>query len=157
MMIDQGGRPPAISPPGRDRVAALLAITGALSLAGVMFLPWYRADDAGSAESAWQAYTYVLPLLLALVLIGALLGAAAAAGRSVRFGTAAAVIAFGFLVTIIVVVQLFIDRPGSNAGTAVAFGGYLGLAAINTVKGAAILMVVSARSRRRRAASLQPG
>jgi hypothetical protein len=153
MTIDQAGRRPATSPPVRDRVAALLAITGALSLVTAMFLPWYRTGEAGSAESAWQADTYVLPLLLALVLIGTLLAAATAAGRSVGFGTAAAITAFGFLVTIVVVVRLFIDRPGGNAGTAVAFGGYLGLAAINTVKGGAIFMIILARSRRHHTAN----
>jgi hypothetical protein len=52
-----------------------------------------------------------------------------------------------FLVTIMVVISLFIARPGGNTATAVAFGGYVGLAAINTIKGAAILMTINARRR----------
>jgi len=154
MMINRTGPRPATSRSVRDLVPALLAGIGALSLVTVMFLPWYRIGDTGRVESAWQAYTYVLPLLLAIVLIGTLLGVAKAAGRSIGIGTAAAVAAFGFLVTIIVVVHLFIARPGGNAGTAVAFGGYVGLAAINAVKGGAIFMIASARSRRRRSVTL---
>jgi len=46
-----------------------------------------------------------------------------------------------------VVIALFIARPGGNAATAAAFGGYVGLAAINTIKGGAIVMTVSARRR----------
>jgi len=50
-----------------------------------------------------------------------------------------------FAVTITVVIALFIVRPGGNITTAAAFGGYVGLAAINTIKGAAILMTIHAR------------
>ena len=57
------------------------------------------------------------------------------------------VIGFSVLVTITVVIALFIARPGGNAATAVAFGGFVGLAAINTIKGGAILMAINARSR----------
>jgi len=55
--------------------------------------------------------------------------------------------ALAFAVTITVVIALFITRPGGNTATAAAFGGYVGLAAIGTIKGAAILMTISARRR----------
>ena len=44
-------------------------------------------------------------------------------------------------------VALFIARPGGNAATAVAFSGYVALAANGTIKGGAILMTVNARRR----------
>jgi len=50
-------------------------------------------------------------------------------------------------VTITVVFALFIARPGGNTATAAAFGGYVGLAAINTIKGGAILMTIKGRGR----------
>ena len=56
------------------------------------------------------------------------------------------VIGFAFLVTITVVIALFIARPGGNT-VAAAFGGYVALAAIGTIKGGAILMTISARQR----------
>jgi hypothetical protein len=130
---------------GLDRVAGLFAGAGALLLVAVMFLPWYRAAGAGRSESAWQAYSFELALLLVLAVAGVALAAGTAAGRRVRVAATAAVTAMAFLATITVVVRLFIDRPGGNAATAVAFGGFLGLAAINTVKGGAILMIISAR------------
>ena len=57
------------------------------------------------------------------------------------------VIGFAFLVTITVVIALFIVRPGGNAGVAVAFGGFAGLAAINMIKVGAILMAATAPGR----------
>jgi hypothetical protein len=52
-----------------------------------------------------------------------------------------------FAVTITVVIALFIARPGGNTAAAAAFGGYVGLAAINTIKGGAILMTIDAHRR----------
>ena len=49
--------------------------------------------------------------------------------------------------TITAVIALFIDRPGGKAAMAVAFGGFVGLTAINTIKGGAILMAINARRR----------
>ena len=135
-----------------DKLTGLVAGAGALLLFAVMLLPWYRARATGLPRSAWQADWFVLALLLALVLAGVALAAVTATGRAIGLGTAAAVTAFGFVVTITVVVRLFIQRPGGNALTAVALGGYLGLAGINTIKGSAILMIASARRRRAAAA-----
>jgi hypothetical protein len=57
------------------------------------------------------------------------------------------IVGLAFVVTITVVIALFIVRPGGNAAMAAAFGGYVGLAAINTIKGGAILMAINARRR----------
>jgi len=90
---------------------------------------------------------FVITELLLLILVGAGLVLGVLAGRPLSVPAAAVVIAFGFLVTITVVIELFIARPGGNAATAVAVGGFVGLAAINTIKGSAILMVINARKR----------
>ena len=84
-------------------------------------------------------------LLLFLVSVGMALGVLD--GRSLRGPAVTVVIGFAFLVTITVVIALFIARPGGNAATAVAIGGFIGLAAINTIKGGAILMAINASRR----------
>jgi hypothetical protein len=67
-----------------------------------------------------------------------------------RRRTVTVVIGFAFMVTITVVISLFIARPGGNAASAVAFGGYVGLAAIGTIKGGAIVMATNIRRQWRR-------
>jgi hypothetical protein len=57
----------------------------------------------------------------------------------------ASIFALTLITTIVVVVRLFIDRPGRNAATAVAFGGYPALAGINLVKASAAALARSAR------------
>jgi hypothetical protein len=111
-----------------------------------IFLPWYRDADAdGGAVSAWGGYWFVMAEMFVLFLIGAGLALGVLTGRPLRGPAVNIVIGFAFLVTITVVIALFIARPGGNAATAVAFGGFVGLAAINTIKGGAILMAVNAR------------
>jgi hypothetical protein len=117
-----------------------------LLLPVAMFLPWYR-DAGGRTFSAWGGYWFVIAEMLLLLLVGAGLALGVLAGRPLRGPAAAVVTGFAFLVTITVVIALFIARPGGNAATAVAFGGFVALAAINTIKGGAILMSVNARRR----------
>jgi hypothetical protein len=113
-----------------------------------MFLPWYRdADTDGGTLSAWGGYWFVIAEMLLLLLVGAGLALGVLAARPLRRPVLNVVIGFTFLVTITVVIALFINRPGGNAATAVAFGGYVGLAAIGTIKGGAILMAANARRR----------
>jgi hypothetical protein len=111
-----------------------------------MFLPWYRDADGGTL-SAWGGYWFVIAEMLILFLAGAGLALGVLAGRPLGGPALNVVIGFAFLVTISVVIALFIARPGGNAATAVAFGGFVGLAAINTIKGGAILMAINARRR----------
>jgi hypothetical protein len=133
---------------GRDNVARLVAGAGALLLPVAMFLPWYRdADGDGATFSAWGGYWFVIAEMLVLLLVGAGLALGALAGKPLAGPAVNVVIGFAFVVTVTVVIALFIARPGGNAETAVAFGAYVGLAAINTIKGGAILMAINARRR----------
>jgi hypothetical protein len=113
-----------------------------------MFLPWYRDADAdGGTLSAWGGYWFVIAEMVVLFLAGAGLALGVLAGRPLRGRAVHVIIGLAFLVTITVVIALFIARPDGNAATAVAFGGFVGLAAINTIKGGAILMALNARGR----------
>ena len=133
---------------GRDHLAVALVGAGTLLLLVAMFLPWYRDTDGdGGTLSAWGGYWFVMAGMLLLFLAGAGLALGILTGRPWRGPAVPAVIGFAFLVTITVVIALFIARPGGNATTAVAFGGFVGLAAINTIKGGAILMALNARRR----------
>ena len=117
-----------------------------LLLPVAMFLPWYRDTDGdGGTLSAWGGYWFVIAGMLLLFLVGAGLALGALAGRPLRGSAMNVVIGFAFLVTITIVIALFIARPGGNAAIAVAFGGYVALAANGTIKGGAILMAVSGR------------
>ena len=132
----------------RDNLAGLSAAAGTLLLLVAMFLPWYRDADAdGGTLLAWGGYWFVIAEMLVLFLVGAGLALGVLAGWLMAGPAVNVVIGFSFLVTITVVIALFIARPGGNAATAVAFGGFVGLAAINTIKGGAILMAINARSR----------
>jgi hypothetical protein len=111
-----------------------------------MSLPWYQDAD-GATLSAWGGYWFVMAEMLVLFLAGAGLALSVLAGRPLGAPAVTVVIGFAFLVTITVVIALFIARPGGNAATAVASGGFAGLAAINTIKGGAILMAINARRR----------
>jgi hypothetical protein len=51
------------------------------------------------------------------------------------------------ITTLAVVVSLFVDRPGGNATTAVAFGGYSALLGINLVKASAVVTLTAGRAR----------
>jgi len=146
----QGAGPPAVRSErsGHDHLAVALVGAGTLLLPVAMFLPGYRDADAdGATLSGWGGYWFVIAEMIVLFLVGAGLALGTLAGKQLRGPAVNVVIGFAFLVTITLVVALFIARPGGNAGTAVAFGGYMALAANGTIKGGAILMTISARQR----------
>jgi len=121
---------------------------GTLLVPVAMFLPWYRDAGAdGGTLSGWGGYWFVIAEMLVLFLAGAGLALGALAGRPPRGPAVTVVTGFAFLVTITIVIALFIARPGGNAGTAVAFGGYVALAATGTIKGGAILTAINGRRR----------
>ena len=141
---DAGWLPARSGRSSRDSLAGAFAAAGAILLPVAMFLPWYRDADGGTL-SAWGGYWFVIAEMLILFLAGAGLALGVLAGRPLGGPALNVVIGFAFLVTISVVIALFIARPGGNAATAVAFGGFVGLAAINTIKGGAIVMAINAR------------
>ena len=144
----RSAREPAARPARsvRSSLAGVLAGAGVLLLPVAMFLPWYR-DSGGGTLPAWDGYWFVVAGMLALFLAGAWLALRILAGRPLPGPAVDAIIGLAFVVTITVVIALFIARPGGNTATAAAVGGYVGLAAINTIKGGAIVMTVSARRR----------
>jgi len=145
----QSAGAPAVRPTrsSRRNLAGVLVGAGTFLLPVAMFLPWYRDADGGVTFSAWGGYWFVIAGMLLVFLAGAWLTQSVLTGRPLRGPALNAVIGLAFAVTITVVIALFIARPGGNAATAVAFGGYVGLAAINTIKGGAILMTINAHRR----------
>ena len=131
----------------RNIPAGVLAGAGALLLPAAMFLPWYQDADGGRTLSAWGGYWFLIAEMLLLFLAGAWLALSTLAGRPLRGPALDVISGLAFVVTITVVIALFIARPGGNAATTVAFGGYAGLVAINTIKGGAILMTINAHRR----------
>src|SRR5215469_9686580 len=138
------GRPARSS---RNIPAGVLAGAGTLLLPVAMFLPWYRSASGGGTLSAWGGYWFVIAGMLLLFLAGAWLVWSILAGRPLRGPALHLITGLAFAVTITVVIALFIARPGGDTATAAAFGGYVGLAAINTIKGGAILMTIHAQRR----------
>ena len=136
-------RPPRSS---RNIPAGVLTAGGTLLLPVATFLPWYRDADGGGTLSAWSGYWFVIAGMLVLLLGGAWLTLSILAGRPLRGPALDVISGFAFVVTITVVIALFIARPGGNT-VAAAFGGYVALAAIGTIKGGAILMTISAHRR----------
>ena len=131
----------------RNIPAGVLAGAGALLLPAAMFLPWYQDADGGGTLSAWGGYWFLIAEMLLLFLAGAWLALSTLAGRPLRGPALHVISGLAFVVTITVVIALFIARPGGNTATTVAFGGYAGLAAINAIKGGAILMTINAHRR----------
>ena len=144
-----GAGPPAAKPAwsSRNILAGVLAGAGTLLLPVAMLLPWYRNASGGGTLSAWGGYWFVIAGMLLLFLAGAWLVLSTLAGRALRGPALHLITGLAFAVTITVVIALFIARPGGNSATAAAFGGYVGLAAINTIKGGAILMTINAQRR----------
>jgi hypothetical protein len=132
----------------RRRAPYLLAGLGSILLLVVTFMPWYRVGTSHLPRTAWQENPVVLALLLAVVIAGAVLAAAGARGRPLPQRAVAPVFGLTLIATLVVVFTLFIDRPGGNAATAAAFGGYAALLGINVVK--ASVMVTHALARRGR-------
>ena len=141
--------PPAARPAwsSRNIPAGVLAGAGTLLLPGAMLLPWYRNASGGGTLSAWGGYWFLIAEMILLFLAGTWLALSILAGRPLRGPALHVIIGLAFVVTITSVIALFIARPGGNAATAAAFGGYVGLAAINTIKGGAIVATINAHRR----------
>jgi FtsH-binding integral membrane protein len=133
----------------RKRAPQLLAGIGSILVLAVTFLPWYRVGTSHLLRTAWQEDQIVLALLLAVVVAGAALALAGARGRPVPQRAVWPVFGLTLITTLVVVFTLFIDRPGGNAATAVAFGGYPALLGVNLVKASVVVTHALARRGRR--------
>jgi hypothetical protein len=128
----------------RLRTGELIAAIGAVALFIAMFLPWYDLKGGNRTKfilatshhalpptgSAWDAYATIFILLLALIVAALALPVVTAAEQKIEFPLAASVAAYGVLMVLLIGYKLFAHRPGGNTFTEVAYGGYLGLAAI---------------------------
>jgi hypothetical protein len=129
-------------------VPTVLAGAGSILLLIATFAPWYRVGPEHTSGSAWQQSPIVVVLLLVVDLVGGALAYAAASGRVLAERTLVSVFALTLATTLVVVFRLFIDRPGGNASTTLAYGGYPALLAINLVKTSAVVSLALARRRR---------
>jgi hypothetical protein len=125
----------------------LLAGAGSILVLALTFAPWYRVGHGQVSRSIWQESPLVLALLLATVLAAGVLTYAAARGRILAKRTLSSVFALTLATTLVVVFRLFIERPGGNAATMLAFGGYPALLAINLVKASAVMSFARAHRR----------
>jgi hypothetical protein len=144
--IHHAGSPAAT--PARSRrttLAGVLAGAGTLLLPVATFLPWYRDVGGGGTISAWGGHWFVIAGMVLLFLAGAWLTLTSLAGAPLHGAALGVITGLAFAVTIAVVIALFMARPGGNSATAAAFGGYVGLAAIGTIKGGAVMMTITAR------------
>jgi hypothetical protein len=128
----------------RRRIPYLLAGLGSILVLAVTFMPWYRVGTSHLPRTAWQENPVVLALLLVVVVAGAALAGAGARGRPVPQRAVAPVFGLTLITTLVVVFTLFIGRPGGNAATAAAFGGYAALLGINLVKASVMVTHVLA-------------
>jgi hypothetical protein len=133
------------------RPSQVLATVGAVLLLGMTFAPWYKVGSGHVSRNAWQENPVVLALLLLVVLIGAALAFAWSRGREINQRTLQGVFAVTMAATLVVVFRLFIERPGGNSSTQVAFGAYPALVGINLVKAGAIVALARSRPRRAKA------
>jgi hypothetical protein len=124
-------------------------------------VPWYRVGSDHLSRTAWQEDPIVLVLLLVAVLAGAVLAGARALGPALARHAAAGVFGVTLIATVAVAVRVFIDRPGGNAATAIAYGGYPALLGLNMIKASAVATLARARRGNHKAdgsaASADPG
>jgi purine-cytosine permease-like protein len=120
----------------RLRAGEALAAAGGLALLVVMFLGWYRAQDA--TVNAWEAFE-VTDLLLALVAIlglGAAVATITQRGPALPVGLGVVTSALG-LVVLLVLLYRILNEPGPDDVVEVRPGAWLGvLAALLVVAGA---------------------
>lgn len=141
-VIEATSSQPAAPP---RRAPHLLAAIGSMLVLAVTFVPWYRVGASHLPRTAWQESPVVLGLLLAVVLAGAAVTVATLRGLSLARPAVATVFGLTLIATIVVVVSLFIDRPGGNSATAIAFGGYPALLGINLVKACTVVTLLRSR------------
>lgn len=148
--------PRPLRPLARPASIALAAAGSLLSLATV-FLPWYQVGPGHAARTLAGQDPVMLAPMAAVILAGGALVAALARGQAPAARTLRAIFTLTFATTLAVVFTLFIHRPGGNAATMLAFGGYPALLGINLVKASAVITLAASRVRPARAPGRLPG
>lgn len=107
-----------------ERIAGLAAVLLFVDL----FLDWY-GHGGGEGQSAWRALGILAPLLFLLVLTALALAALSAAQRSVSLPIAASVvlIAFGIVMTLLVLYRVLLNEPGADHVVTQKAGAWIGL------------------------------
>jgi len=128
----------------RIRPGELIAAVGAIALLIVTFLNWYTfrgsnrlrflvlssGKPAPLTGNAWHVFSNTSLLLAVFMLLALALAAVRGAQRRVEFPLAGVATGVGVLLVLVMLYKLFVSRPGGNAYTQAAIGGYLGLALI---------------------------
>jgi len=123
----------------------VLAAAGSLLSLAALFLPWYQVGPGHAARTLAGQDPVMLVPMAAVILAGGALAAGLARGRTPAARTLRAIFTLTFATTLAVVFTLFIHRPGGNAATMLAFGGYPALLGINLVKASAVITLATSR------------
>jgi hypothetical protein len=107
----------------RLRSGELLAVVSAIGLFGVMFLDWF------GGKSAWETLTVGDVLLLAVAALALTLVVLTVTARPVAMAGSAASITIGVaaLTLLYLLYRIVVNEPGTDAGSAIGPGAYLGL------------------------------
>jgi hypothetical protein len=107
----------------RIRSGELLASVSAIGLLAVMFLDWF------GGRSGWEALTIGRVALVAVALLALTLVALTVTARPVAMAGSAASITVGFaaLTLLYLLYRVVVNEPGTDAGSAIGIGAYLGL------------------------------
>ena len=133
------------SAPWRTRLPMVLAVAGSLLSLAALFLPWYQVGPGHAPRTLAEQNPVMLVPIAAVILAGGALVAALARGKTPAARTLRAIFTLTFATTLAVVFTLFIHRPGGNAVTMLAFGGYPALLGINLVKASVVITFAASR------------
>jgi hypothetical protein len=128
----------------------VLAVAGSLLSLAALFLPWYQVGPGHAPRTLAEQNPVMLVPMAAVILAGGALAGTLARGKTPAARTLRAIFTLTFATTLAVVFTLFIDRPGGNAATTLAFGGYPALLGINLVKASAVISLAASRRQERR-------
>jgi hypothetical protein len=124
----------------------VIAAAGAVALFITLFLPWYGVVGGNRTRflliaggktipatgTAWEAYSTIILLLLALIVAGLAMAALVATGRTAVVPSAPQFVGlYGSLVAVVVAYRI-LEPPGGaqNKFNDVEYGAYLGFAAV---------------------------
>jgi len=123
----------------------VLAAAGSLLSLAVLFLPWYQVGPGHASRTLAEQSPVTLVPMAAVIIAGGALAAGLARGKTPAARALRAVFTLTFATTLAVVFTLFIQRPGGNAATMLAVGGYPALLGINLIKASAVITLAASR------------